>query len=226
MLDTFLFAIFPYMAVILAIVFGIHRYLSDGYSYSSLSTQFLESRKLFWGSVPWHYGIILILLGHLLAVFFPNAWVSLVGEPIRLYIVEVTGLALGFVTIFGIGGLIIRRIINPRIRVVTSAMDWVLLLALLMQVLSGVYIALFHRWGSVWFVESAQPWLKSLVLLEPQVHYIAMLPWVVKLHIFGAFLLVLLIPFTRLVHLFSIPLGYLIRPRQIVIWNKNYPWNS
>ena len=222
MLDTFLFAIFPYLAVILALVFGIHRFKTDSFSQSSLSTQFLESRKLFWGSVPWHFGIILILLAHLFSVFFPGVWASILGEPSRLYFVETTGLALGGITVIGISWLIYRRITNPRITVVTSKMDWVLLGFLLLQVVTGVYTALVYRWGSLWALESAQPWLFSLLTLNPKIEYITRLPWVFKLHITSALILVLLLPFTRLIHLVSVPLGFLTRPHQLVVWNRDY----
>ena len=63
MLDMVLFAVFPYVSVILAVVVGVYRYFNARFSYSSYSSQFLETRALFWGSVPWHYGIIVILLG-------------------------------------------------------------------------------------------------------------------------------------------------------------------
>lgn len=226
MLDNFLFAIFPYLAVILALVFGIHRFRSDSFSQSSLSTQFLESRKLFWGSVPWHFGIILILLAHLCSVLFPGVWASILGEPTRLYLVEITGLALGGITVVGLSWLIYRRITNPRITVVTSVMDWVLLAFLLLQVGTGVYTALVYRWGSLWALESAQPWLFSLLTLNPEIHYITGLPWVFKLHITSALMLVLLLPFTRLIHIVSVPLGFLTRPHQLVVWNRDYKPSS
>jgi len=95
MIDLILFGIFPYVAVALAVAVGSYRYLVDRYSWSSHSSQFLESRVLFWGSVPWHYAILLILLAHLLAVLFPGSWGVLLGRPLRLYFLEVSGLALG-----------------------------------------------------------------------------------------------------------------------------------
>ena len=53
-MDAFWFIAFPYLALVLAIGVGIYRYHANRYSYSSLSSQLLENRKLFWGSVPWH----------------------------------------------------------------------------------------------------------------------------------------------------------------------------
>jgi len=218
MIDLILFGVFPYVAVALAVAVGSYRYVVDRYSWSSHSSQFLESRLLFWGSVPWHYAILLILLAHLLAVLFPGSWGVLLGRPIRLYFLEVSGLALGLCTVIAIVLLVVRRLTDARLAAVTTSIDWLVLALLLMQVATGVYIAFTLRWGGVWYVHTATPWLRSLLSFQPEVQYLAVLPTVVKLHAFNAFLLVALLPFSRLVHALSVPLGYLARPYQVVVW--------
>lgn len=220
MLDMVLFAVFPYIAVIVAVVVGVYRYFNARFSYSSYSSQFLETRALFWGSAPWHYGIIVILLAHLLAALFPDFWAALIAEPGRLYALELVGLALGALALVAVALLVLRRLGNARIRAVTSPMDWVLLAALLIQVALGVWVALFYRWGSAWYLSSITPWLRSLVALQPQIEAVAVLPLVVKLHALGGFVILALFPFTRLVHAVVPPLGYLWRPHQVVIWNR------
>lgn len=220
MMDMILFGIFPYVAVTLAIAVGFYRYAVDRYSWSSQSSQFLESRVLFWGSVPWHYAILLILLAHLLAFLFPEGWGAMLGRPLRLYMLEVTGMALGIATVVAVALLIVRRAMNNRVATVTSVVDWVLLASLLLQVATGVYIAFTLRWGGVWYLHTASPWLWSLVKFDPQVQYLAVLPTVVKLHAVNAFFLVAIFPFSRLVHIVSVPLSYLARPYQVVIWYR------
>ncbi len=220
MTDMILFGVFPYVAVALMIGVGIYRYFVDRYSWSSQSSQFLESRVLFWGSVPWHYAILIILMAHFLAFLIPSGWAVVVGSPLRLYLLEVTGLALGISTLIAVALLIFRRIGNARVSAVTTVVDWLVLLALLLQVATGVYIAFTLRWGSVWYLHTATPWLWSLFKLDPQVHYLAALPAVVKLHAFNAFLILALFPFSRLVHVVSVPLTYLSRPYQVVVWYR------
>ena len=220
MFDYMLFAILPYIAVILAVVVGLYRYLTDRFSYSSFSSQFLENRQLFWGSVSWHYGILIILLAHLLAALFPHTWATFIAAPVRLYILEVTGLALALLTLIGLGLLILRRLRDARILAVTSIMDWVLLTILFVQVALGFWVALFYRWGSDWYLHTAVPWLVSLFKLNPEIQYVTALPFVVRLHMLGGFVIIGLIPFTRLVHIFTVPIGYLWRPFQVVIWNR------
>jgi nitrate reductase gamma subunit len=220
MIDLILFGVFPYVAVALAVAVGSYRYLVDRYSWSSHSSQFLESRALFWGSAPWHYAILLVLLAHLLAVVFPAGWGVLLGRPMRLYFLEVTGMALGLCTVIAIVLLIARRLADARLAAVTTRLDWLVLALLLVQVATGVYIAFTLRWGGVWYAHTATPWLRSLLSFQPEVQYLAVLPAVVKLHAFNAFLLVALLPFSRLVHALSVPLGYLARPYQVVVWYR------
>jgi nitrate reductase gamma subunit len=203
-----------------AVVIGVYRYYKDRFSYSSLSSQFFENRKLFWGSVPWHYGILVILTGHLIGFLIPRSVLAWNGEPLRLYVLEAAALAFGFLTLWGLVVLIIRRAGSARLRVVTSGMDVVLLLVLLIQVVAGLWTAIFYRWGSSWYAAFAVPYLYSLIKLNPDISLVVNLPLAVKIHIVGAFVLILLLPFTRLVHMLTFPITYLWRPYQVVIWNR------
>ena len=221
-MQTFFFIAFPYIALILAVGVGLYRYFSHRFTYSSVSSQLLENRHLFWGSVSWHYGITLILVAHVLPWLFPRAAAAVLGDPTRLLVLELTGLALGFYCVFGIVVLIARRLPNDsRARAVTSPMDWILLLVLAFQVLSGVGIALFDRWGSAWYLSTAVPWLWSLVRLDPDASTVTGLPVFIQSHLISGFVVILLFPFTRLVHVFAIPIEYLWRPYQVVVWNRN-----
>jgi len=219
-LDTVLFVAVPYVSVVVAVLGGVYRYRRDRFSYSSFSSQFLESRTLFWGSVPWHYGIVVILLAHLLAALFPGGWARLVSNPLRLYALEVAGLALAVAAAGGLLLLLSRRLLDARVRAVTSTLDWLLLAALLVQVVLGIWVAFFYRWGSDWYVHTAVPWLLSLLLFHPRLEHVTTLPWVVKLHFVGGFVVLGLFPFTRLVHVVAFPLGYLWRPWQVVVWYR------
>jgi nitrate reductase gamma subunit len=220
MSDIVLFAAFPYVAVILAVFGGVYRYRRDRFSYSTLSSQLLENRTLFWGSVPWHYGIVIVLLAHLLGFLMPGMWASLTAAPSALYTIETLGFVFGLAALVGLCVLFVRRLVFERIRSVTSAVDWVLLFVLLVQVALGFYVSLVYRWGADWYVNTAVPWLISLVSLNPQTQYVSSLPPVVQLHMLNGFLVIALFPFSRLVHLIMFPFWYLWRPYQLVIANR------
>jgi nitrate reductase gamma subunit len=219
-LDDLLFGVFPYVAVAVAIVGTGWRFLSNRYSISSLSSQFLESSRLFWGSVPWHYGILIIIGGHVIGFLIPRSVLAWNGVPWRLYVLEISALAFGLLTLVGLVLLIIRRATSARIRVVTSGMDVVLLLVLLVQVIAGIYTAIVYRWGSSWYAAFAVPYLWSVIKLQPDISLVSNLPLMVQVHIIGAFVFVALIPFTRLIHFLTVPIQYLWRPYQLVIWNR------
>ncbi len=233
-LNTFLFVAFPYVAVMVFIVGVAYRYRQKGFTVSSLSSQFLEGKQLFWGTIPFHFGILVVFGGHLTAFLLPRATLAWNSIPLRLIVLEVTAFTFGLSMLIGLVALMYRRFSNARIRAVTTPMDVVLELLLLAQVVLGCWIALGFRWGSSWFAADLTPYLWSLVRLSPETPAVFALPWVIKLHIVGAFALILIVPFSRLVHFVVAPLNYIVRPYQQVMWNwdrktirdPNTPWSE
>ncbi len=217
-LDQILFVVLPYVALALFFLVTIQRYRAREFTYSSLSSQFLENRDHFWAVVPFHYGILAVLTGHIVAWLLPGEVLAFNARPIRLYLLEITGLALGFFALIGLVAAILRRLRAPKIRVVTTPSDWILYLLLLVQVTTGVLVAILHPWGSSWFSGAAAPYLWSIAKLQPHIGFVAGLPWLVKLHITNAFVLIGFFPFTRLVHILVVPNPYLWRRTQVVRW--------
>jgi nitrate reductase gamma subunit len=220
MLDFTLFVVLPYLAAVFALAVGIFRAVRDKTAFSSFSSQFLEKEVLYRGSASWHYGILVVLLAHGAALLFPRLWRLLGGSPLRLWGMEAAGLGFGLLALAGLVILMVRRIAVSRVRRVTSTMDWVLEIVLLLEVGLGLLVAITYRWGSQWYLATAVPWILSLLTLRPDVSFITGLPWPVKLHFFGAFVLVGLFPFGRLLHLATSRLSYLFRPYQVVIWQR------
>ncbi len=221
MLNNFMFVAFPYVAAIVFTVGVVLRYKQTGYKVSSLSSQFLEGGKLFWGVVPFHIGLLAIILGHLTAFLLPGPTLMWNADPIRLIILEVSAFIFGLSVLISLSTLIYRRFTDARIKAVTTRMDIFIELLLLAQVVLGCWVALGFRWGSSWFAADLTPYLWSLFKLSPETTAVFALPWVIKLHIFGAFLIFFMVPFTRLVHFVVAPLHYITRPYQQVIWNWN-----
>lgn len=218
--DLLLFGALPYAAMVVFLVVTIQRYRQRSFTYSSLSSQFLENQQHFWGSVPFHYGLLAVLAGHLLAVLLPRSVLWWNAEPLRLYALEITGLAFALLALVGLVNIMVRRTRVPKARVVTTKGDWVLNALLCVQVVSGLGVAIVYGWGSAWFATSVSPWLWSLARLDPQIEWVAPLPWLVKVHIVNAWLLFGFFPFTRLVHVLVVPNPYLWRKTQVVLWNR------
>jgi nitrate reductase gamma subunit len=218
--NQFWFIVLPYVAIFIFFLGTIVRYRREPFSYSSLSSQFLENRKHFWGLVPFHYGIITVLAGHIVAFLLPQQILEWDSSPLRLYILETTALIFGLLAVVGLIGAINRRLTVSKVRQVTNRFDWIVLGLLLIQAASGVYVAVFHPWGSAWFAAVMTPYLRSLVRLNPDIGFVAMMPIGVKLHIIMAYVIIGITPFTRLVHILVAPNPYLWRRPQVVRWYR------
>jgi len=218
LLNNFLFIALPYVAFAVFLVGSIYRYRTNGFKYSSLSSQFLEGGGIYIFAVLFHWGILVVFLGHLIAFLFPQATLAWHSSAARLIADEIVIFTFGLAVLIGFSGLIIRRVSQPRIRVVTSRMDIVIELLLLAQIIFGLWIALGYRWGYYWFASDMSPYLWSIVKLSPQIDAISALPAVIKTHIVGAFIIIGIFPFTRLVHFLVAPFHYTWRSYQQVIW--------
>lgn len=223
MLNTLLFGALPYVAMVLFLLVSIQRYRRDPFTFSSLSSQFLETQGLFWGSVPFHIGILTLFFGHLFGFLLPRELTLWNRIPVRLFIFESTALTAALLTLVGLIGLILRRASSPRLRVNTSRWDLLVYTALLFQVTTGLWVATALRWGSAWYTQTIVPYLWSIFRLQPDIQRIADLPLAARLHVVGAFVLFALFSFTRLVHALVAPVPYLWRPLQVVIWNRARP---
>jgi len=223
-LSTYFNALFfialPYAALVLFFLISIRRYLRRGFTYSSLSSQFLENKQHFWALVPFHYGIITVLTVHIAAFLIPRQVEWWGRVPARLWFMEIGMLAAGLLTLAGLVGAMVRRKVNHKIAVVTSTADWIILVLLLLQIVSGLGVAILHPWGSSWFSIAVTPYLWSIVKLDPNIALVAVMPALVKYHIINAFLIIAFFPFTRLVHILVMPNPYLWRRPQVVRWYR------
>lgn len=219
-MDTVLFGLLPYVAVAVAVVGTLRRFRTLRDTVTASSSQLLEGRLQFWGSVSWHYAILTVLALHLWAILAPGLLGVVIGSPGRLLVLEVTGLALGVTALVGLSLLVVRRF---SLRGETTWLDWLVLALLLVQVATGAWTSATARWGYAWFGYVATPWLGSLVRLSPQVDRIAVMPHPFHVHVVGAFLLLALVPYTRLAHALVAPVEYLWRLPQVVIWRRPRP---
>ena len=217
-LSTFLHLVLPYIVVFTFLLVSISRYLFRPFTYSSLSSQFLENRLHFWAIVPFHYGIIFVLLGHFMAFLIPQGVLLWNSVPLRLYALEITGLMFGIMAVVGLIGAIVRRATTPQLRTVTTPLDCLMFTLLLSQLLTGIAVAVLHPWGSSWFAAAMSPYLWSFLTFHPNIDFVTGLPLLVQTHIVNAWLLLLVFPFSRLAHVLVAPNPYLWRRPQVVRW--------
>lgn len=219
-LDFFLFQIFPYIAIVIFLVGSVLRFDRDPYSWRSKSSQLLRRKQLIIGSVLFHLGILVILGGHAVGLLTPIAVFDAMGvsHGAKQVLAMVAGGIAGVFCLIGLLILLHRRLFDPRIRANSSIADILVLVLLLLQLVLGLLtipVSMHHLDGHemVKFME----WAQHIATLRGGAHeYIADVAPIFKAHItLGLFLLVIF-PFTRLVHAMSAPIGYVARPYQIV----------
>ncbi len=207
----------PYAAVVIFVAGLIWRFRAR-LTVSSQSSQILESRWLALGTIPFHIGIGIVFLCHLIPLLIPDAWRALVSNRTALLTIETIGATGGYLCLIGLVVLFVRRIASGPVRAGSTAVDVLVLAILIAQVGLGLAIGMLHRWGYVWSVGTTVPYLRSLIAFRPDPAFVAGVPPLMLWHLAGAWTVLALLPFTRLVHMLTLPLGYVGRPPQKVVW--------
>jgi len=218
--DLLLFVVLPYAAAAVCVIATAERYSRHGFSCTSMSSQFLENRLHFWAMVPFHAGILIVLLGHLIAFLVPRGVLAWNAVPARLLVLEAAAFAGGLLALGGFAAVIVRRLMLPALRRGTRRLDWVMYAVLAIQLATGVALAVAYPWGSSWFAVAASPYLWSLVKLQPDMSTVAAMPLLARAHVAGTWLLLALFAFSRLVHVIAVPNPYLWRAPQVVRWYR------
>ena len=223
MLDTLnqvLFGIYPYVVVSVFLVGSAIRFDRDQYTWRSGSSQLLRRRLLFVGSNCFHVGVIAILAGHFVGLLTPHEIYTAMGLSVeaKQMMAMVAGGIFGAICFVGMTLLIYRRLVDPRIRATSSRMDIVILLMLYLQLiigLSSIFASAQHLDGSEMLRLAG--WAQSVVTLRGDAaDMVADVDPIFKVHMVLGMTIFLLFPFSRLVHIWSVPVGYVGRSYQIV----------
>jgi len=219
-LNTFLFGYYPYLAMTVFLVGSALRYDRDQYTWRTGSSQLLRARELRIGSNWFHVGILLLFFGHFVGLLTPPEIYHGMGvsTSAKQLLAVIAGGIFGGICLRGIIILIRRRLTDARIRATSSRMDIFVLLLIGMQLVLGLLtlpISLYHSDGQNMLLLSE--WAQRIVTFrDGAADLIADISFVFKLHLFFGTTLFLVFPFSRLVHVWSVPLGYVMRPYQVV----------
>jgi nitrate reductase gamma subunit len=214
-----LFGVYPYLALSVFLIGSLVRFDTDQYGWRSKSSQLLRRRQLILGSVLFHVGILGILAGHALGLLTPVVVFEFLGisHGFKQMMAIVVGGLCGTACFVGLVMLIHRRLFDSRIRKTSSLSDIAVLLILFVQLSLGMLtipLSLGHLDGSM--MVKFMTYVQGIATLRPQPALIAGVPLIFKLHMLLGFTIFLIFPFTRLVHVWSAPVGYLFRSYQVV----------
>jgi nitrate reductase gamma subunit len=209
--NTLAFLVFPYVMLTVFFVGHSYRYLTDRFDWNAKSSELLEKESLRYGVFLFHWGIIFTFVGHFSGLLTPQWLLDRVGitADIHDFIAINTGRLFGLMTLIGLVMLFRRRVANARVRSAGSINDLVVLASLFFVVLFGTYNTFFAHYDVLY---SVAPWIRGIVTLTPDPDLMLPVPWSYKIHILGAFALLGFSPFSRLVHIWSLPVTYLVRP--------------
>lgn len=219
-LNFFLFQIFPYIAIAAFLLGCVLRFDRDPYSWRTKSSQLLRRKQLILGSIFFHLGILTILAGHFVGLLTPIQIFDALGitHGAKQILAMTAGGIAGFFCLIGLCMLLHRRLFDARIRNNSSFADIGVLVLLLAQLLLGLFtipVSMHHLDGHE--MVKFMNWAQHIATFRGGAHmFIADTALVFKLHITLGLFLLLVFPFTRLVHALSAPVGYVLRPYQIV----------
>jgi nitrate reductase gamma subunit len=215
-LDALLWIAVPYVSIAIFIVGHYWRYRYDKFGWTTRSTQLYETRLLRLGSPLFHFGILLVAVGHIAGVLIPKSWTEAVGIGETAYhvLAVALGVAAGFCTLAGAAILIYRRRTVGPVFSATTRNDKTMYVLLVGTILLGLGTTVL---GNLTdhphdYRQTVSPWFRSIFYFQPDTALIKAAPLGFQLHVLAAWVLFAFWPFSRLVHVFSMPLGYLTRP--------------
>lgn len=218
MSGLFWWAIFPYICITILIIASFYRFVFRGKSWHAPSTEIFEKKWLRVGSTLFHWGIIFAFIGHVMGMLVPIEVYQAMGvsdHTYHLFAIYGGGLV-GLLVVIGLVVLLIRKATNSRVSVHASFGDYFTVILLLIVAGLGTYMTIVYNTTIVAYEYrlTIGPWFRSLFTLQPNYELMLNVPFLFQLHVIVSFLLFASIPFTQLIHMFSLPARYPARAPQ------------
>ncbi|RMI35174.1 respiratory nitrate reductase subunit gamma [Nocardia stercoris] len=215
----------PYIAFTSFVLGHLWRYRTDQFGWTTRSSQIYESRLLRLGSPLFHFGMLGVIGGHVMGILIPQSWTDAVGISEQMYhwVAISAGSVAGLAVIVGVAILLYRRTTVTAVRQATTTDDKVMYGLLLGALVTGLLNTVGSNllWGTYNYRETVSPWFRSLFSVHPHPELMVGTPWTFQLHGLIVLALIGIWPYTRLVHMFSAPVGYLVRP--YVVYRSKEP---
>jgi nitrate reductase gamma subunit len=206
----------PYAVIAVFVVGHLWRYRTAQYSWTTRSSQLLERKQLMAGVLLFHFGMLMVLGGHIGGLLVPEDLTDAVGITEDMYhnVAVVMGTLAGLTMTTGLLLLAIRRSTNERVRKASQRADFVVVIVLLIVVLTGMYntIGMQLLGDPHNYRETVSPWFRGILTLQPDPSLMMEAPISFRVHALAAMALFAIWPFTRLVHAWSVPITYIARP--------------
>jgi nitrate reductase gamma subunit len=213
--ETIIYVVLPYVAMTVFVSGLIWRWRTDSYGWNARSTQLLEGKVQRYASVIFHFGVLAAIGGHVLGILIPQSWTDAVGVSEEFYhvIAVIGGVSAGLAVFVGFAMLVYRRLRFPRVKATTSRMDVAVFALLAFGIVTGLLATITNIGDAVQYRETTAPYFRQLFLFNPEPELMTSggVTLIFQVHVVGVWFLYMLWPFSRLVHAFSVPVGYLRR---------------
>ena len=217
-----LFGVYPFIALTTCLIGCLMRFDREQYTWKADSSQLFDRRTVAIASPMFHVGIIMIFFGHFFGLLTPHSWFLALGISDNAH--QVIAISAG--TLFGVlcwaGGamLLLRRLRHPEVRAASRKRDIFVLAWLMLTLTIGLLtipVSIYHALhGDATTMILLTQWVQSVATFQPKWEPLLNVSWIYKLHLFCGLTVFFIFPFTRLVHVFSFPFGYIVRPAQVV----------
>lgn len=203
--------IYPYICLTIFITGIALRYAMVPLQWNAKSSEIFERTQLRIGSMLFHYGIILSLFGHIIGLLFPPEVLAALGLSNQLHLMLATFMGRTIVPLIAIGLALLlwRRLTNSRVRTYTSSMDLVIILLIAINTATGGYQTYTEHFPALGILGV---WIRDILTFHPNPFVLMELPWFMWMHIISGMTLFALLPFSRLVHILSVPYTYAVYP--------------
>jgi len=215
LLNQILFGIYPYIALSVLALGSVIRFDREQYTWRSGSSQLLRRKQLVMGSVLFHVGVLAIFGGHFVGLLTPIWVFDALGVPhgAKQILAMAAGGVAGVMCLVGGLMLLHRRLFDPRIRATSSFGDAAILILLMTQLslgLATIPVSAGHLDGHEML--KFMNWAQGVFTFRPGVaELVADVHPIFKAHLVLGMTILLVFPFTRLVHMLSAPIWYLNR---------------
>lgn len=226
-LNSFFFGYYPYIALAVFFLGSLIRFDREQYTWRSGSSQLLRQKQLRMGSNLFHVGVLIVFFGHLIGLLTPIAVFEFfgIGHTTKQLMAIIVGGIAGIMALVGATMLLHRRLYDPRIRATSAPSDHFVLVLLWVQLVLGMLtipISLGHLDGDMMVL--FMTWAQGIWTFQPGVAALVQeANWIFKLHIFLGLTTFLVFPFTRLVHIWSVPIWFLGRKGYQVVRTRKRP---
>ncbi|MFG1703985.1 respiratory nitrate reductase subunit gamma [Nonomuraea sp. M3C6] len=213
--ESLLWVISPYVTIVIFIGGLIWRHKYDRFGWTTRSSQLYEGPLLRIASPLFHYGLLFVIVGHVTGLLIPVSWTDAIGLSNDAYHVNALiwgGLA-GLVILVALALLIYRRRTSGPVFLASTANDKTMYAVLAAAIVAGVVTTVAGFVPSeVSYRITVGPWFRGVFTFQPDAEAMGRASVLYKAHTLIGMALIVLFPFSRLVHALTAPLGYLFRP--------------